>query len=55
MSYPRHQHPAVVTRSVPEPARCALAFARLQRFVHLRFQHLLQRFLNNRLQQIPIF
>ena len=38
--------------SVPEPARCALAFAHLQRFVHLCFQHRLQRRLHNCLQQI---
>ena len=41
MPDPRHQPPAVITGAVPEPARCALALARLQRFVHLRFQHLL--------------
>ena len=43
LAHARHQRPAVVTRPVAQPARRALAFARLQRLVHLRFQHLLQR------------
>jgi hypothetical protein len=44
-----------MTGSVPESARRSLAFACLQRFVHLGFQHLLQRLFDNHLQQIPIF
>ena len=54
MAYPCYQHPVVVTGPVSQSARRTLAFARLQRFIHLGFQHLLQRLFDNRLQQIPI-
>jgi hypothetical protein len=55
VAYPRHQHAVVIAGPVSEPTSRALAFARLQRFVHLRFQHLLQRLFHNRFQQIVIF
>ena len=41
VAYPRDQHPAVVTGPLSQSARCALSLARLLRFVHFRFQHLL--------------
>ena len=54
LANPRNQKPRVIPRAIAKPSIGSLALLGAQRLAHLRFQNLLQRRLNQRLQELLV-